>query len=350
VEDKASRILNAAEELLVSYGYRRITVDEVAHRAGVGKGTVHLYWPSKLELFGPCSPAMLPYCYEISSPRRRFTSRGAVMTQVRVRLDKAMETSLITLYGKAIDARMTPTILGDEMAVQAIEKIDYDFSRLKAMIQRVAPNAAARSKHFDDWTSEFLARHERATVVHLGAGLDPRVWRVNPGPGVTWYDVDYPDVIDAHGKLFPARENYRMIASSVTSPDWLTQVSTDLPTLIVAEGLTMFLRPEEGHELFRRIVDRFQHGVIAFDGQNWLGIRIMNTMLKRAVGTPLLHWAINDQHELERAEPRLHCIDAVSALSAPSSAALPWSTRMFTWLIQPIRPLRDLGLYFRYKF
>jgi len=27
-------------------------VDEVARRAGVGKGTVYLYWPSKLELFG----------------------------------------------------------------------------------------------------------------------------------------------------------------------------------------------------------------------------------------------------------------------------------------------------------
>jgi O-methyltransferase involved in polyketide biosynthesis len=272
------------------------------------------------------------------------------MAQVKVRLDKVMETSLVTLYGKAIDARMTPTILGDEMAVQAIEKIDYDFSQLKAMNQRVAPYAAARSKHFDDWTSEFLARHERATVVHLGAGLDPRVWRVNPGPGVSWYDVDYPEVIDVRGKLFPARSNYHMIASSVTSPDWLTQVPTEAPTLIIAEGLTMYLHPKQGHELFSWIVDRYQHGVIIFDGHNWLGIRIVNIMLKRAYGTPLLHWAINDQHEVERVEPRLRCIDAISALSAPSAAALPRSTRMVTWLIQPLRPLRELGLYFRYTF
>ncbi|GAA4979248.1 TetR family transcriptional regulator [Actinopolymorpha pittospori] len=50
-EDKASRILDAAEALLVSYGYRKVTIDEVARRAGVGKGTVYLYWPSKRELF-----------------------------------------------------------------------------------------------------------------------------------------------------------------------------------------------------------------------------------------------------------------------------------------------------------
>jgi O-methyltransferase involved in polyketide biosynthesis len=72
---------------------------------------------------------------------------------------------------------------------------------------------------FDNWATEFLAAHERATVVHLGVGLDTRVWRVDPGPGVTWYDVDYPEVIDVRRKLFPDRTNYRMISSSVTEPD-----------------------------------------------------------------------------------------------------------------------------------
>jgi AcrR family transcriptional regulator len=50
-EDKASRILDAAETLLVGFGYRKVTIDDVAARAGVGKGTVYLYWPSKRELF-----------------------------------------------------------------------------------------------------------------------------------------------------------------------------------------------------------------------------------------------------------------------------------------------------------
>jgi AcrR family transcriptional regulator len=50
-QDKASRILDAAEALLIAYGYRKVTIDEVATRARVGKGTVYLYWPSKQELF-----------------------------------------------------------------------------------------------------------------------------------------------------------------------------------------------------------------------------------------------------------------------------------------------------------
>ncbi|MGH3795902.1 MAG: class I SAM-dependent methyltransferase [Pseudonocardiaceae bacterium] len=271
------------------------------------------------------------------------------MGQVKVRLDEARETSLITLHGKAVDARLNPTVLGDTMSAQAVEKIEYDFARLK-MVEKVAPSVAARARHFDDWTSEFLADHEHATVVHLGAGLDPRVWRVDPSPGVTWYDIDYPDVIDVRGKIFPERENYRMIGCSVTSPEWLQQVPADLPTLIVAEGLTMYLRPEEGHQLFRRITDRFPRGVIVFDAHNWLGIRLVNKGLTRVFGAPLLHWGIDDPHELEGVNPKLHCTDAVSALSAPSAAALPRNTRIFATLTRPIPALRDLGLYFRYVF
>jgi AcrR family transcriptional regulator len=51
-DEKAARILDAAEVLLVKFGYRRVTMDDVARGAGVGKGTVYLYWPSKAELFG----------------------------------------------------------------------------------------------------------------------------------------------------------------------------------------------------------------------------------------------------------------------------------------------------------
>ncbi|WP_399096663.1 TetR/AcrR family transcriptional regulator [Streptomyces sp. BBFR2] len=44
---RGERILRAAGELLVAWGYRRVTTDEIARRAGVGKGTVYLHWKTK---------------------------------------------------------------------------------------------------------------------------------------------------------------------------------------------------------------------------------------------------------------------------------------------------------------
>ncbi|MHA6799765.1 TetR/AcrR family transcriptional regulator [Bounagaea algeriensis] len=48
--ERADRILDAAAELLARWGYRKVTVDEVVRRAGVGKGTVYLHWRSRDEL------------------------------------------------------------------------------------------------------------------------------------------------------------------------------------------------------------------------------------------------------------------------------------------------------------
>ncbi|GAA3354260.1 TetR/AcrR family transcriptional regulator [Saccharopolyspora gregorii] len=48
---RADRILDAAGELLLRHGYRKVTVDDVARRAGVGKGTVYLHWKTKVALF-----------------------------------------------------------------------------------------------------------------------------------------------------------------------------------------------------------------------------------------------------------------------------------------------------------
>ena len=49
--ERADRILDTARQLLLSWGYRRVTIDELARRAGVGKGTIYLHWRSREEVF-----------------------------------------------------------------------------------------------------------------------------------------------------------------------------------------------------------------------------------------------------------------------------------------------------------
>ncbi|MGP3961464.1 TetR/AcrR family transcriptional regulator [Nonomuraea sp. 3N208] len=49
--ERADRILDAAKELLLRWGYRRVTIDEIAKRAGVGKGTIYLHWRTREQLF-----------------------------------------------------------------------------------------------------------------------------------------------------------------------------------------------------------------------------------------------------------------------------------------------------------
>ena len=48
---RADRIMDAAAELLLRWGYKRVTIDDVAAHAGIGKGTVYLHWRTREELF-----------------------------------------------------------------------------------------------------------------------------------------------------------------------------------------------------------------------------------------------------------------------------------------------------------
>lgn len=50
VIDTREAILDATDRLLARYGYRKMTIDDLAREAGIGKGTVYLYFPSKEEI------------------------------------------------------------------------------------------------------------------------------------------------------------------------------------------------------------------------------------------------------------------------------------------------------------
>lgn len=48
---RADRILDAAGELLLRMGYRKVAIDDIARAVGIGKGTVYLHWRTKELVF-----------------------------------------------------------------------------------------------------------------------------------------------------------------------------------------------------------------------------------------------------------------------------------------------------------
>jgi AcrR family transcriptional regulator len=48
---RAARILDVTAELLLRHGYRRVTIDDIARHADIGKGTVYLHWKTRDDLF-----------------------------------------------------------------------------------------------------------------------------------------------------------------------------------------------------------------------------------------------------------------------------------------------------------
>jgi AcrR family transcriptional regulator len=54
-EDMADVILDASGRLMERYGYKKMTMDDLAREAGIGKGTIYLYFRSKEEVALSCA-------------------------------------------------------------------------------------------------------------------------------------------------------------------------------------------------------------------------------------------------------------------------------------------------------
>lgn len=269
---------------------------------------------------------------------------------IRVDLSGPPQTMLATLYAKALDADAKKSYLGDIWAKNAVRRIDYDW-RSTSITPDNQVGITLRTVHFDNWAREFLARHDYAAVLHLGCGLDSRVFRLDPGPGIEWYDVDYPDVIELHERLYPAREHHHRIATPVTDPAWLQAIPADRPVLLIAEGLTMYLTEDAGIVLLRRVVEHFPSGELQFDAFNSLGIRgqKINAVVRRSGST--LHWAINGPDDIVSAVPGVRQLDAISVFDSEAfQHGMSGGYQLIGKLMSLIPAVRMIAQYHRYAF
>lgn len=264
---------------------------------------------------------------------------------IPVDLSGPPQTMLATLYAKAVDARSPRPILGDTFAAAAVDRIDYDWSRT-SITARNAPAATTRTAHFDHWVAQFLAVHPRCTVLDLGCGLDARVYRVDPGPGVQWYSVDHPEVIALREQVYPQRDNYRMIPASVTDPAWLRDIPADRPTLLVGEGLTMYLTGADGLALLRRVVAHAPSGELQFDAFNTWGIRaqVTNAVVRRSGSR--LSWAIDSPDDIIDAVPGVRLLAWLSVFEVDSFKHV---ARLYR-VLGSLPGLHGMATYHRYAF
>lgn len=83
-EDIRDVILEAADRLLARYGYRKMTMDDVAQEVGIGKGTIYLHFSSKEELALSHIDRIIDRLKERLSAIAR--SEAAVATRLRLML------------------------------------------------------------------------------------------------------------------------------------------------------------------------------------------------------------------------------------------------------------------------
>lgn len=164
------------------------------------------------------------------------------------------KTLYIPLYGKAYVSRRG-LILQDQKAEEIWEKEGFPLKG-KAKSKWLAYNMGMRSAVFDSWVREAMDQLPEAVVLHGGCGMDSRAIRAGTR-GHRWYDVDFPEVIDERKRYFSETEDYRMIGADIREKTWLEQVPSEGGAIIVLEGVSMYLKPEELNAVLKRWKEYF---------------------------------------------------------------------------------------------
>ncbi len=181
-----------------------------------------------------------------------------------IALTGVSETALLTLNGRAHQARHPNAIIDDPMAIRLVDAIDFDFDKFG----RKGQEMALRSLAFDRAAGHYLSDHPRATVVALAEGLQTSFWRLNtliPHADFRWLTVDFQPIIDLRERLLPASPRITTLAQSALDYSWMEKVDDSQGVFITAEGLLMYLQPDEAIGLVAACAERFPGGQMVFD-------------------------------------------------------------------------------------
>jgi O-methyltransferase involved in polyketide biosynthesis len=277
------------------------------------------------------------------------------MTADKIHFTKEKETMLMTLSGRAIQSQWKDPILRDPWAEEAMRHIDYDISKHYkgvgswSMWSRIGCTViATRAATFDLFANRFLADHPDATVLHLGCGMDSRVFRVDPPATAQWFDVDYPDVIELRRQLLPERGACHLVGAGLEDLRWLDAVPSDRPGLLIAEGVLHYLGETEVKALLNAVVAHFPRGQMIFD--------ICNPWIVKRAGSNVggtgatYRWGLDDPQDIKQLEPKLELIKELRPSEVVAFSRFPLWWRALNRLMEANSTLRRMERIVVYRY
>lgn len=172
------------------------------------------------------------------------------------------KTLYIPLYGKASVSKKG-IILKDKKAEMIWEKEGFELKG-KAKSKWLTYYMGMRSAVFDAWVKKKLKQYPSACVLHIGCGMDSRIERIGTKQN-TWYDIDFPAVIEERKKYYKETENYHMLSEDASTVEWIEQLPKTRDVIVIMEGVSMYLKLQELVQLWNALQAHFENIHIFMD-------------------------------------------------------------------------------------
>lgn len=224
------------------------------------------------------------------------------------------ETLLLPLWGRAYETQQSEPRLIDNKAVEIMGKVDYDFSTIHETQAMSQHGWVARSLHTDKLAREFIKKHPKATIVNLGCGLDTTFSRIDNGE-ITFYELDFSDVIELCKHFYEDSERHISIASSFHDTDkWFDKIKVVDGLLFLAGGVFVYSTEEQMKKFFIATADYFKNCEFYFDAMSPLGLKIGKKMVLKKGGMDFFKdsegWALKPVKSIEKWDERIKVISS----------------------------------------
>ncbi len=176
--EKRRRILTAASRRFLDQGYRKTTVEEVAEDAGVAKGTVYLYFPSKADLL----------IHAVAEEKRTYVLALAPVLTAQMPAPERLRTWIRVGLGLAEQMPLTARLLRGDREILAVvhdlgdawsQMVDTQLEVVAELLGEAAPHLRRHRARLLERTRILMGLLFAAALTpdaRLRGGLDPERW------------------------------------------------------------------------------------------------------------------------------------------------------------------------------
>lgn len=247
--------------------------------------------------------------------------------------DAVARTLLIPLAARACGDAMFPALAaGDGHAARLLGELGADVASFIADRHSVC-GVLSRTRLMRRAAQGFFERHPQATGVALGAGLSHYHQWLDNGRN-RWIDIDQAPVVALRERWLPAAPPRRLNrAADLAAPDWWLDAGLPLnrrgdPLLLLAEGVLMYLEPEQVQRLLWVVGEHAPPGSLLLAdcfGRHMVGMEGWHPSVRLTAAR--FRWGLDKVEDLASPHPRLQLVaeqPVMDAMGAAEAYAARW--------------------------
>lgn len=164
---KKRLIMDSALEVISRYGFRKTTVDDIASKAGVAKGTIYLYFQDKLDIFRSIVEEKLSGLLgEVFEGVKSAPDAPAkLLKAIRILIEYHQSDTLFNELLTENPETLGPVVLG---IVRKYEKTALSF--IEGILREGAAEGSLEPNLDVEMTAMILLRVNQATILRIKTG------------------------------------------------------------------------------------------------------------------------------------------------------------------------------------